>query len=90
MKSKTDLALVVDARRLPTLVAFEGAEQRSLAVGAHSALRFPTRRGCLSAVSEANAASSAARPQDEQHRAPEGRLRRRDFLCLLSLARQRK
>ena len=56
-------------------------------------LRGLTSRGCLSAVSKANVASSARRPKD---RAPQSspaqpdRHRRVAFLCLLSLAKQRK
>ena len=46
-----------------------------LGVGARSALRCLTRRGCLSAVSAANVASSAARPRAE-HRSAVGAKRR--------------
>ena len=45
-----------------------GAEQRSSAVGAHSALRHLTRCGCPSGVNAVNKASSAARPLGEQRR----------------------
>jgi hypothetical protein len=44
-----------------------------------------SERSARSARSELRGA-----PLGEQRRAPAGRLRRRDFLCLLSLARQRK
>ena len=42
-----------------------GGEERRSGVGARSALRDLTRRSCLSAVSAANAASSATRPRAE-------------------------
>ena len=45
---------------------FCGDEKRRPGVGARSALRCLTRRGCLNAVSAANEVSSAARPQAEQ------------------------
>ena len=44
-----------------------GGEERRSRVGAHSALRPQACRSCLSAVSKANAASSAARPRIEHH-----------------------
>ncbi len=44
---------------------FCGGEERSFGVGARSALRKLTRCGCLNGESEANAVSSAARPQSE-------------------------
>jgi hypothetical protein len=52
-----------------------GGEERTTGVGAHSALRKPTRRTCPSAVSAANAAGCAARPQAE-HRSEVEALRR--------------
>jgi hypothetical protein len=48
---------------------FWGDEQHRPGVGARSAHPKLTRRVCLSGVSAANAASSAARPQAEQHSA---------------------
>jgi hypothetical protein len=54
---------------------FCGGEKRRPGVGARSALRCLTRRGCLSVESEANVASSAARPQAE-HRSGVGAQRR--------------
>ena len=48
---------------------FWGDEQRRAAGGARSALPRLTRRSCLSAVSAANAASSATRPRTEQRSA---------------------
>ena len=54
---------------------FCGDEKRSPEVGARSAHPHLTRRGCLSGVSAANVASSAARPQDE-HRSGVGAKRR--------------
>jgi hypothetical protein len=54
---------------------FGGAEERSSKAGARSALRDLTHRSCLSAVSAANAASSAVRPWSE-HRREVGALRR--------------
>jgi hypothetical protein len=52
-------------------------EERSAGVGArHRALRELTRRSCLSAVSAANEASSAARPQREYRSAPRAAGRR--------------
>ena len=48
---------------------FWGAEERSPGVGARSALRCHSGRGCPSAESAANAASSAARPLGEYRRA---------------------
>ena len=57
---------------------FCGDEERRFEVGARSALRHLTCRSCLSAVSAANVASSAARPRtehrsavDAQHRPPQ-------------------
>jgi hypothetical protein len=50
-------------------------EDRRTGVGARSALRRLTRRNCLSAVSEANAASSATRPRSE-NRSAVGAVRR--------------
>jgi len=44
-----------------------GGEERSPGVGGRSTPRKLTHRGCLSAVSEANVASSAMRPQGEHH-----------------------
>jgi hypothetical protein len=44
-------------------------EDRRTGVGARSALRRLTRRNCLSAVSKANAASSATRPLAENRSA---------------------
>ena len=54
-----------------------GAEERSPSVGARSALRELTRRGCSSVESEANVASSAARPKGEHRRGrgPQGHAR---------------
>ncbi len=52
-----------------------GGEEHRSGVGARSALRNLTRRTCLSAVSAANAASCAARPQAE-HRSAVGAQRR--------------
>ena len=46
-----------------------GAEERSPGVGARSALRQHSHRGCPSAESAANAASSAMRPLGEHRRA---------------------
>ena len=54
---------------------FWGDEERRSEVGARSALRELTRRGCSSAVSAANVASSAARPRTE-HRSAVGAQRR--------------
>ena len=54
---------------------FCGGEKRRPGVGAHSALRDLTRRGCLSAVSAANEASPATRPRAE-HRSAVGAQRR--------------
>jgi hypothetical protein len=54
---------------------FWGGEERRTGVGARSALRELTRRICLSAVSEANVASYATRPQAE-HRSGVGAQRR--------------
>ena len=48
---------------------FGGEEQRRAGLGARSALRNLTHRRCLSAVSEANAASSAMRARTEQRTA---------------------
>ena len=48
---------------------FCGDEKRKPGVGARSALRQLTRRRCLSAVSAANEASSATRPQAEHRSA---------------------
>lgn len=45
-----------------------GAEQRSVVVGAHSALQQLTRRGCLSETPTGRAASSPTPPRHEQHR----------------------
>ena len=62
----------------PGVGDFWGGGERRFEVGARSALRRLTRRGCLSAVSAANEASSAARPRtehrsgvDAQHRPPQ-------------------
>ena len=44
---------------------FRGGEEHSSGVGARSALRNLTRCGCSNGESEANAVSSAARPQSE-------------------------
>ncbi len=52
-----------------------GGEEHRAGVGARSALRGLTRRGCPSAVSAANVASCAARPQAE-HRSEVGARRR--------------
>lgn len=52
-----------------------GGEERRTSVGARSALRKLTRRGCPSVVSEANAASSATRLKAE-HRSAVGAKRR--------------
>ena len=52
-----------------------GDEKRRPGVGARSALRRLTRRGCLNGVSAANAVSSATRPQAE-HRSGVGAQRR--------------
>ena len=52
-----------------------GGEEHRSGVGAHSAQRRLTRRTCSSAVSAANAASCAARPQAE-HRSAVGAQRR--------------
>jgi hypothetical protein len=52
-----------------------GGEERRSGVGAQSALRRLTRRACPSAVSAANAASCAVRPQPE-HRSGVGATRR--------------
>ncbi len=52
-----------------------GGEEHRAGVGARSALRGLTRRGCPSAVSAANVASCAARPQAE-HRSEVGAKRR--------------
>ena len=58
----------VGARQaLPAGGDFCGGAERSLGVGARSAHPHLTRRVCLSRVSEANAASSAARLQGEHH-----------------------
>ena len=54
---------------------FCGDEEHRFKVGARSALRHLTCRGCLSAVSAANVASSAARPWTE-HRSAVGAKRR--------------
>ena len=48
---------------------FWGDEQRRVEGGTRSVLRRLTRGGCLSAVSKANVASSAARPRSEQRSA---------------------
>ena len=65
-------------RRNPAGGDFCGDEERRAEVGARSALRHLTCRGCLSAVSAANVTSSAARPRtehrsavDAQHRPPQ-------------------
>ena len=60
---------------LPGGGSFWGGEKRRARVGARSALRRLTRRNCLSAVSEANEASFAARPWTE-HRSEVGAQRR--------------
>ncbi len=52
-------------RAVPAGGDLRGGEDRRTGVGARSALRRLTRRNCLSAVSEANAASSATRPLAE-------------------------
>jgi hypothetical protein len=52
-----------------------GGEERSAGVGARSALRPHACRSCLSAVSEANAASSPARPRNEHHSGVEAKRR---------------
>ena len=62
-------ALWPSRRAVPGGGAVGGGEQRRIEVGAHSALRDLTRRGCSSAVSTANGASSAARPRAEQRSA---------------------
>ena len=68
-------ALVASRQAVPGGGAVCGDEERRFEVGARSALRQLTCRGCLSAVSEA---SSAARPRNEhrsavdaQHRPPQ-------------------
>ncbi len=74
-------AVVRHAREEPARQAvpdgrdLRGDEKRSSGVGARSALRGLTRRSCLSAVSEANEASSAPRLRSE-HRSEVGAKRR--------------
>ena len=63
----TKTTRVVARQALPVGGDFCGGEQRSSGVGARSAPPKLTRRVCLSGVSVANVASSAARPQSEQH-----------------------
>ena len=48
---------------------FWSAEEHSPRVGARSALRHHSGRGCLNGENEVNAVSSAARPWGEHHRA---------------------
>ncbi len=71
-------ALVPERWAAPGGGDFCGDEERRFEVGARSALRQLTCRSCLSAVSAANVASSAARPRtehrsavDAQHRPPQ-------------------
>jgi hypothetical protein len=56
-------------RAVPGGGDFWGGEERRPSVGARSALRELTRRGCPSAVSGANEASSAARLKAEHRSA---------------------
>ena len=56
-----------ERRAVPGRGDFWGGEERSLEVGVRSTLRKLTRRGCLSAESEANAASSAT-GREPEHR----------------------
>ena len=64
-------------RAVPARGDFGGGEERSFGVGARTrAHRELTRRNCLSAESEANAASFAARPRSE-HRSAVGAARHR-------------
>jgi hypothetical protein len=60
--------VVVERQAVRGAGAMWGAEQRSLEGDARSALRGLTHGNCLSAVSEANVASFAVRPQYEQRR----------------------
>ena len=59
----------------PGVGDFCGDEERSPEVGARSALRRLTRRGCLNGANEESVVSSATRPQDE-HRSAVGAQRR--------------
>jgi len=55
---------------------FWSDEQRRAGVGARSALRCLTRRGCSSAANAVSVASSAARPRTEQRSAVDAGPRR--------------
>ena len=72
---RKEAALVAERQAVPGGGAVCGDEERRFGVGARSALRQLTCRGCSNGANEVSAVSSAARPRTE-HRSAVGAQRR--------------